>query len=53
MNSPRSADLAATLLRVALGILYLAHSRRRYLFSRCRVRRIFLNHWDSQVGWVT
>jgi len=26
MNSNRSADFAATLLRVALGVLYLAHS---------------------------
>ena len=26
MNSNRSADLAATLLRLALGVLYLAHS---------------------------
>jgi uncharacterized membrane protein YphA (DoxX/SURF4 family) len=26
MNSNRSADLAALILRVALGVLYLAHS---------------------------
>ncbi len=26
MNSNRSADLAATILRLALGVLYLAHS---------------------------
>jgi putative oxidoreductase len=31
MNSNRSADLAALLLRVALGVLYLAHSLQKIL----------------------
>lgn len=52
MNSNRSADLAALLLRLALGVLYLAHSLQKIFVFTLPGTAQFLFRWACRVGSV-
>ena len=49
----RTAPYAAFILRLGLGILFLAHAGLKIFVSRRLERRLSLRPWDCPLCWLT